>query len=301
VRSTGDLTGDLYVVAVGPDGKPAGRPVRLDNRMPAFVPVWTADGTSVIVRVGDPRSNGGVARIRADGAGGLQRLGGLDYATSFALSRDDTALVFSRGGQDFAVWRLNLQDPATSGPIVPSTLWDANAASSPDGRRLAFESNRSGASEIWVADASGDNAQALTSFDGPIAGTPRWSPDSRTIAFDATLDGDADIFTVPAGGGAVRQLTKTPGEDARPPGPPMGAPSTSRRIAEDGARSGALRPTAAIRSRSLGRAPAPCWPRRTASFSTTGASRTTASTRSVQMAAAMRSPSRRRGAKSSRS
>jgi serine/threonine protein kinase len=214
VRRTGDLTDDLYVVSVGPDGKPAGRPTLLDSRVPVVDPVWTPDGVSVLVCVAGGHS--GVARIRADGAGGLERLGGLDYASSFALSRDGTALVFSRGGLDSAVWRVDLQDPSKSGPIVPSTLSDGNGAYSPDGRRVAFQSNRGGATQIWVADVSGDNAQALTTFDGARPGTPRWSPDGRTIAFDATPDGNADIFMVPAGGGPVRQLTKTPGEDARP-------------------------------------------------------------------------------------
>jgi hypothetical protein len=65
-----------------------------------------------------------------------------------------------------------------------------------------------------VADANGDNAQPVTSFRGPILGTPRWSPDGQQIAFDSRPDGNSDVFVVPAAGGPVRQLTKTPAEDA---------------------------------------------------------------------------------------
>src|SRR5439155_25522169 len=77
-------------------------------------------------------------------------------------------------------------------------------------------SNRGGAREIWVADANGENAQPVTSFNGPIAGTPRWSPDGRQLAFDARPDGNSDIFVVPAGGGQMRRLTERLGDDARP-------------------------------------------------------------------------------------
>jgi Tol biopolymer transport system component len=52
-------------------------------------------------------------------------------------------------------------------------LWDGGAEYSPDGQRVAFSSNRGGSREIWVAEASGDLAQSLTSFGGPVGGTPR--------------------------------------------------------------------------------------------------------------------------------
>jgi Tol biopolymer transport system component len=87
---------------------------------------------------------------------------------------------------------------------------------SPDGQRIAFSSNRGGAREQWVANANGDDAQPVTSFNGPIVGTPRWSPDGRQLVFDARPDGNSDIFIVAAGGGQMRRLTERPGDDARP-------------------------------------------------------------------------------------
>lgn len=64
-------------------------------------------------------------------------------------------------------------------------MWDGGAEYSPDGQRIAFSSNRGGSREIWVADGSGEHAQALTHFGGPISGTARWSPDGRELAFDS--------------------------------------------------------------------------------------------------------------------
>ena len=95
-------------------------------------------------------------------------------------------------------------------------MWEEGADLSPDGARLAFSSNRSGPREIWVADLSGDHAQQLTTFGGPVPGTARWSPDQQHVVFDARPQGNSDIFVVPASGGPIRQLTDDRGEDARP-------------------------------------------------------------------------------------
>jgi serine/threonine protein kinase/Tol biopolymer transport system component len=216
-RTTGAFTGELYIVGVGSDGAPAGPPVAVGYTGPALhSPVWTADGRDLLVIAGHATSNGGVVRIPIDAPEHAVRLGGLEHAQTLAISRDGTKLAFSRGGNNEDVWRVDLRDPAASGALAPSTLWDGDAAYSPDGRRIAFASNRGGALELWVADAAGENAQPVTSFNGPVLGTPRWSPDGQQIAFDSRPDGNSDIFVVPAAGGPVRQLTKAPAEDARP-------------------------------------------------------------------------------------
>ena len=79
---------------------------------------------------------------------------------------------------------------------------------SPDGRRLAFYSNRSGSVQIWTADADGSRATPLTSMD-PMAttGTPHWSPDSRRIVFDSNAGGAYHIYEIAADGGQPRALT----------------------------------------------------------------------------------------------
>ena len=215
--TTGDFTAHVNIVSVGSDGKPAGAPTRLVyNGQEAHTPLWTADGRSLLVIDGSSTSNGGVARIPVDAPGTAVHLGGLEHATSIALSRDGNKLIFTRGGDNSDIWRVDVHDPAKSVRVAASTLWDGNAEYSPDGQRIAFSSNRGGARELWVANANGDDAQAVTSFNGPIVGMPGWSPDGRQLVFDARPDGNADIFVVSADGGQMRQLTKRPGEDARP-------------------------------------------------------------------------------------
>ncbi len=64
---------------------------------------------------------------------------------------------------------------------------------------------------IWVMNADGSGAHALTSGTQWSEGNPLWSPDDRTIAFDSLRyhtpsGGPNDVYTMPSGGGAMRKL-----------------------------------------------------------------------------------------------
>jgi Tol biopolymer transport system component len=76
--------------------------------------------------------------------------------------------------------------------IIGGDSGNAAPQLSPDGRRIAFMSDRSGTWQIWVGDANGSNAVQVSHTDS--AGTPRWSPDSRFLAFDAPSDDGTSIF-----------------------------------------------------------------------------------------------------------
>lgn len=71
----------------------------------------------------------------------------------------------------------------TAGPKDSSPRW------SPDGRQLAFLSNRSGASQIWLLPLEGGEARQLTRVKGGITSFV-WSPDSSRLAFTIQLTGD---------------------------------------------------------------------------------------------------------------
>jgi Tol biopolymer transport system component len=79
---------------------------------------------------------------------------------------------------------------------------------SPDGSKIAFESTRSGAYEIWICRSDGSDLLQLTRYDS-ISGTPRWSPNGQQIVFDSRVfgNGNTDIFVVDSRGGSPRRLT----------------------------------------------------------------------------------------------
>jgi len=99
---------------------------------------------------------------------------------------------------------------------VRSTRWDSNPAYAPDGKRIAFTSNRAGPQGVWVSDRDGRNAVQIADLDGVFVDHPAWSPDGRLIAFDASPDGRTAIFTVAPEGGAPRRITEGPGDSRNP-------------------------------------------------------------------------------------
>jgi Tol biopolymer transport system component len=121
---------------------------------------------------------------------------------------------------DLNIWRIEVSARQTSPPrrtrLIASSGLDVKPEFSPDGSKIAFYSNRSGATEIWVCDRDGSNAVQVTSFGGPLTGTPRWSPDGQQIIFDSRPEGHADIFVVGASGGKPRRLTTNPAQDMMP-------------------------------------------------------------------------------------
>jgi dipeptidyl aminopeptidase/acylaminoacyl peptidase len=95
---------------------------------------------------------------------------------------------------------------------------DASPAVSPDGRRIAFTSDRTAerwgwpANDIWVLDLTSKALKRLTD-ETVYAGPPAWSPDGRQLAFGASPrrheDGYTELMVAEVDtAGAVRKLTE---------------------------------------------------------------------------------------------
>jgi dipeptidyl aminopeptidase/acylaminoacyl peptidase len=67
-------------------------------------------------------------------------------------------------------------------PLTNATKKDSHPRWSPDGKRILFESNRSGEGQLWVIDVNGGEAQQLTTISTEAANA-MWSPDGKSIAF----------------------------------------------------------------------------------------------------------------------
>lgn len=74
---------------------------------------------------------------------------------------------------------------------------------SPDGRFIAYASDRAGNFDIWVQPVDGGGAVQLTGSPAHDR-QPSWSPDGHTIVFERAGGG---LFVIPARGGAERQVT----------------------------------------------------------------------------------------------
>ena len=80
-----------------------------------------------------------------------------------------------------------------------------DATFSPDGRFIAYASDKGGNFDIWVQPVSGGDPVQITK--SPAQDTqPDWSPDGSTIVFRSERDGGG-LFIVPALGGPEQRLT----------------------------------------------------------------------------------------------
>ena len=91
--------------------------------------------------------------------------------------------------------------------LTTNTAMDVRPVWSPDGRRIAFSSNRDGKNKIYVMDADGSNVKRLTNNLADDV-NPAWSPDGHRILFDSERDGNYEIYVMDADGGNQIRLTR---------------------------------------------------------------------------------------------
>lgn len=155
---------------------------------------WAPDGTRLIF-ANDPGDGGELWELTLDGQ--MTQLPFGERASAPAVAARNRRLVFVRDRTTVAIWRVDLTaaHPEESAVrLIDSTRSQMTARYSPDGAHIAFQSNRSGSTEIWTTDAQGADPDRLTSFNGPVTGTPSWCSDGRRIAFDSRASGSSAIY-----------------------------------------------------------------------------------------------------------
>jgi len=131
---------------------------------------------------------------------------------AFATDRDGT----------YEIYVMNvagaLQGTAGTNPrnLTHHPAYEWSPTWSPDGRMIAFESDRDGNNEIYVMNDDGSNPRRLTN-NGVWDGEPAWSPDGRLIAFRSERDGNPKIYVMDADGSNPRRLTNNEQADDKFP------------------------------------------------------------------------------------
>jgi serine/threonine protein kinase/dipeptidyl aminopeptidase/acylaminoacyl peptidase len=218
------FTGALYELALGRGLTPIGEPRRLTLPvLDAAYPTWMPGSKEILFS--RPLS-GILRRMVVTGENSPERLpsvgvDGIMPVVSPRLPSRLSRLVYVHSSQDVNIWRIDTSAPGApaSSPAavaIASTRQEGMPQLSPDGRRVAFWSDRSGESEIWLADLDGANPIQLTSMGAGVRGYPHWSPDGRFIVFHSAFEGQWEVFEIPASGGRARNLTSNPANDYLP-------------------------------------------------------------------------------------
>jgi tricorn protease len=128
------------------------------------------------------------------------------------ISPDGKLIAFSYLGDIWTVETIG----GIARPVTMHEAHDFGPVFSPDGRMLAFSSNRYGSYDVFVVPVQGGRPRRLT-FDSAADLVNAWSPDGKEILFASTRSIDYppsfELYAVPVEGGRVRQITTGEGRE----------------------------------------------------------------------------------------
>ncbi len=105
------------------------------------------------------------------------------------------------------IYRYNLKTEKEE-TIIEDGFDNFQAAWSPDGKCLAYTSNRTGNFDIWIYWPDQDKTEQITK-EPALDTDPTWSPDSRKIAFVSARTGVQQIWIANLETGEERQVTNS--------------------------------------------------------------------------------------------
>lgn len=128
---------------------------------------------------------------------------------SLDVSPDGQTVVFDMLGDIYVM-------PITGGEaraIASGVAWDMQPKWSPDGRQIAFTSDRAGGDNIWVMDADGSNPVQVSKESFRLLNQPEWSPDGEFIVgrkhFTSSRSlGAGELWMYHRSGGGGVQMTE---------------------------------------------------------------------------------------------
>src|SRR5690242_13442846 len=143
-----------------------------------------------------------VIALAATGAQLAGRSSNVDPKIAFAepgISPDGKEIAFVSGGD---IWTV----PATGGDarlLVSHPATESRPLFSPDGRKLAFTSTRTGNGDVYVLTVTTGELARLT-FDDAVEQVSGWSPDSKYVYFSSgshDMSSMLDVYRVSVDGG----------------------------------------------------------------------------------------------------
>jgi Tol biopolymer transport system component len=136
-----------------------------------------------------------------------------------SIAPDGKRLAFSIFRIEADLWRLPI-DPVTgrttgqAEQVIATTRVESRGAWSPDGKTIAFNSDRNGDMNLWL-HSEGESDRQITHGPGGDY-QPNWSPDGKVLAFFSSRSGRNDIWTVQVTDGALKRLTSDSGIHINP-------------------------------------------------------------------------------------
>lgn len=207
------VSNDIYVMSA--NRGPAKR-LTFDHRPMTGSLAWTSDSREIVF-ASARGAEMGLWVVAAEGSMPRPVAGPVGEAEWPTIpAKADNTLVYEQGMGKADVWQLDLKD-ARHAQKAPFALVSEKGDKmrpelSPDGKKVAFESDRLGFWDLWTCDVDGSYCDQITSLHG-TAGRARWSPNGRYIAFEFHPHERSEIYVVEVPGGVPRLLPTIPGSD----------------------------------------------------------------------------------------
>ncbi len=144
---------------------------------------------------------------------------------SLTVTPDGKSIVFELAGHLYAL-------PIAGGEakaITSGMAFDSQPAVSPDGKWLAFISDRDGADNVWIAKIDGTEPKQLSKEKHSDMQSPSWAPDGDYVLVSRTpAQGPHEIWMYHVDGGTGVQVTRNIPTSAAPNAPPPPANQRTR-------------------------------------------------------------------------
>jgi Tol biopolymer transport system component len=146
-------------------------------------PTWTPDGKELVFDAAGPTLKLGIYRMPADGSAAPQlvhELAANGHVTSVS-SQNQAVVMMNDPATVTDLWLLSMKGDHPLQPFRRTPASERLGSFSPDGRWLAYASNESGRSEIYVEPVPGPGGRTQVSSEG--GEQPRWSHNGREIFY----------------------------------------------------------------------------------------------------------------------
>ncbi|MGH1365793.1 MAG: winged helix-turn-helix domain-containing protein [Calditrichia bacterium] len=122
------------------------------------------------------------------------------------ISSNNNKVAFESWNYSTNIYRKTLSSDGKAEILVQSTWSDWSPRHSPNGKQIAFISDRSGAPRVWVLDKNSLQPRQIGELQLTYRSSPpKWTPDGKQVIIDTKINGQNRIYTLDVQSGVATE------------------------------------------------------------------------------------------------